>query len=219
MSCCSLSQVASSTSCSLPPLLGVYVCGFPAGQRLWLTPPGSRVDGSLPLAAAGQWLELGLGLWGWGLVQLPAVPVPVRGVQLSLTAAALVLFSGSSPWSPTLLRLLPPLSPPLLLLLPVARGGANSGRRRRRRSHPSLSAVSLVVGEGRGGGDLQLRGAGVSALGHGEVPQPLLLVAGRGAGGWGLLLLLGGVVGDRRGCFWAEVVANATGRRCGYRGY
>lgn len=166
MSC--LSQVASSSSssslCSLPTLLGVSVCGSPAGQRL------GRV--------------LGLGM----LLPLPAVPVPVGGVRLSLDAAVLAVFSGSSLLSPPNLLFLT-VSPAFLRHLPLlpvtSRGGG------RKRSPHSL----LALWEERGGVELSLRVARVPTLGHGEIPQRPLLVVVCAAGS----LLLGRDVRDGSG--------------------
>lgn len=138
---------------------------------------------------------------GLGML-LPAVPVPVGGVQLLLDAAVLALFSGSSLLSPPnlLLRRLP--------LLPVTGRGGGS-----KRSPYSLSALR----EKRGGVELRLGVACLPALGHGEIPQRPLLVAACGAGS----LLLGRDVGDGGGLPWTEsvIVGNAAAAwRDGYRG-
>ena len=53
------------------------------------------------------------------MLLLPAVPVPVGGVQLSLNAAVSDLFSGSSLLSPPNLLLLVTLSKALLHCLPL----------------------------------------------------------------------------------------------------
>lgn len=142
------------------------------------------------------------------MLLLPAVPVPVGGVQLSLNAAVLDLFSGSSLLSPPNLLLLT-LSPALLHCLPLlsvtSRGGGT------KRSPQSVSALR----EERGGVELRLRVARVPTLGHGEIPQRPLLVAGCGAGS----LLLGRDVGDGGGLPWTETVIIADAAAAWGDGY
>lgn len=134
------------------------------------------------------------------LLLLPAVPVPVRGVQ-----PAVALFSGSSLMSSPVLLL------SLLLhhlpLLPVISEGCGS-----RRSPHFLPAVR----EEGGGVELRLKVAWVPALGHGEIPQRPLLVAVCDARS----LLLGRDVGDGSGLPWTQtvIITNAAAWRHGYRG-
>lgn len=136
--------------------------------------------------------------------------LPVGGVRLSLQAAVLALFSGSSLLSPPNLLLLT-LFPALLhrlTLLPVTSGGGG-----KKRSPHSLSALR----EERGGVAFRLRVAWVPALGHGEISQRPLLVAACAAGS----LLLGRDVGDGSGLPWDETVIIADvapAWRDGYRG-
>lgn len=138
---------------------------------------------------------------------VPAVPVPVGGVQLSLNAAVLDLSSGSSLLSPPNLLLLLTLPPALLHRLPLLpvtfRGGG------RTRSPGSLSALR----EERGGVELSIGVARVSALGHGEIHQRPLLVAARSAGS----LLLGRDVGHRGGLPWTETAVIAADTAAAWR--
>ncbi len=140
------------------------------------------------------------------LLPLPAVPVLVGGVRLSLNAVVLALFSGSSLLSPPNVLLLT-LSPALLHRLPLL-PVTSRGRGRKRSPHS--------LWEKRGGVELRLRVAWVPTLGHGEIPQRPLLVAACGAGS----LLLGRDIGDGGGLCGTEtvIICAAAAWRDGYRG-
>ena len=161
-------------------------------------PSSSSSSSSSPLCSLPA--LLGVSVCGGspaGLRVLLLPPAAVGRVQLSV----LDLLSGSSLLSPPhhhhLLFLLLLTPPPALLphLLPVTGGGGSEER-----SPRSLSAL------GEGG-----VGLGVPALGHGEIPQRPLLVAGRGAGS----LLLGRDVGDGGGLPWTEAVIAGRDGYCG----